>query len=145
MTWLPDGYSQIFRTYVFGPSDFRLHYATLQHAGAIQGKEGIKFCHLATLACEPGLNFEIKSFLLFPLTPLRVLSRRRRRNLIPDFRETAAAPLPNTNHNLIYNMEPGNQPNHRAAPPSPHFFYQGPATWPHPRIGLHTLVFENHI
>ena len=32
ITWLPDGYSQIFRSYVFGPSGFwtmaPLHYAT---------------------------------------------------------------------------------------------------------------------
>ena len=88
-SWLPDGYSQIFRSYVFGPSGFRtmapLRYAakfdpflsldcarvegvgaqsnfaiwqpcltylyicfTAVHPAAIQGKEGIKFCHLAT-------------------------------------------------------------------------------------------------
>ena len=62
-SWLPDGYSQIFRSYVFGPLGFwsmaPLRYAAkfdpflsldcALHPGAIQGKEGIKFCHLATL------------------------------------------------------------------------------------------------
>ena len=54
-TGLPDGYSQIFRWYVFGPSGFwtkaPLRYAAKfdRRGGAIQGKEGIKFCHLATL------------------------------------------------------------------------------------------------
>ena len=43
--WLPDGYSQIFRSCVFGPSGFctmallLLRYA--QHPGKIQGLEGI--------------------------------------------------------------------------------------------------------
>ena len=65
-TWLPDGYSKILRSYMFGPSGFwtmaPLRYAAkfdplpflgvrphALHPGAIQGKEGIKFCHLATL------------------------------------------------------------------------------------------------
>ena len=64
--WLPDGYSLIFRivcVWPFGLEGLWLRYATLQnlipsfpwiaphalHPGAIQGKEGIKFCHLATL------------------------------------------------------------------------------------------------
>ena len=63
--WLPNGYSQIFRSYVFGPLGFwtmaPLRYAAkfdpflsldcgrVEGVGA-QGKEGIKFCHLATLA-----------------------------------------------------------------------------------------------
>ena len=49
--WLPDGYSQIFRLDVFGPSGFWT-MAPLRYAGAIQGREGTKFCHLATM---PGL------------------------------------------------------------------------------------------
>ena len=71
---MPDGYSQIFRLRVFGPFGL-LYYgsATLRrkikslpflglrphalHPGAIQGKEGIKFCHLATLI-EGGLEME---------------------------------------------------------------------------------------
>ena len=68
---LPDGYSQVFRSYVFGPSGFwtiaPLCYAAkfdpflslrphALHPGAIQGKEGIKFCHLATM-CEMGRDF----------------------------------------------------------------------------------------
>ena len=62
--WLPDGYRQILKLYVFGPSGFwtmaPLRYAAkfdpflsldcALHPGTIQGKEGIKFCHLATLA-----------------------------------------------------------------------------------------------
>ena len=42
-TWLPDGYSQIFRLYLFGPSGF-MDYgsATLR----------FKICHLATLGCN---------------------------------------------------------------------------------------------
>ena len=65
-SWLPDGYNRILRSYVFGPSGFwtmaPLRYAAkfdpfssldctphALHPGAIQGKEGIKFCHLATL------------------------------------------------------------------------------------------------
>ena len=64
-SWLPDGYSQILRSHVFGPLGF-LTVAPLRykirsllflglrppalHPGKIQGKEGIKFCHLATLA-----------------------------------------------------------------------------------------------
>ena len=68
-SWLPDGYSQIFRSYVFGPRGFwtmaPLRYAAKfdpflsldypSHAlrpGAIQGKKRIKFCHLATLVTE---------------------------------------------------------------------------------------------
>ena len=70
---LPDGNSQILRSYVFGPSGFwtvaPLRFAAkldpfpsldcdpkpstlcpqALHPGAIQGKEGIQFCHLATL------------------------------------------------------------------------------------------------
>ena len=63
---LPDGYSQNFRSFVFGPLGLKdygsaplrckigsLPFLGLRpHAlrpGAIQGKEGIKFCHLATL------------------------------------------------------------------------------------------------
>ena len=66
LPWLPDGYSKIFRFCVFGPSGLKDYgSATLRckigslpflgsrphalHPGAIQGKEGIKFCHLATL------------------------------------------------------------------------------------------------
>ena len=67
--WLSDGYSQILRSYVFGPSGSwtmaPLRYATQQnlihsfpwiaphararalHPGAILGKEGIKFCSVA--------------------------------------------------------------------------------------------------
>ena len=55
--WLPDGYSQIFRSYVFGPSGLWLRYATLQnlipsfpfiaphahHPGAIQGRKASNF------------------------------------------------------------------------------------------------------
>ena len=58
-TWLPDGYSWIFRSYVFGPSGFwtmaplrckilSLPFLGLRQGGGrgatIQGKEGIKFC-----------------------------------------------------------------------------------------------------
>ena len=62
---MPDGYSQIFISYVFGPSGFwtmappRYRQNMIPsfpwiappalHPGAIPGKEGIKFCHLATL------------------------------------------------------------------------------------------------
>ena len=54
---LPDGYSQIFGSYMFDPSGIwtmaPLHYTTLRphalHPGAIQGKEGVKFCYLATV------------------------------------------------------------------------------------------------
>ena len=70
LTWLPDGDSQILRSYVFGPlfgpsglkdngsatlhcKIWSLPFLGLRphalHPGAIQGKEGIKFCHLATL------------------------------------------------------------------------------------------------
>ena len=58
--WLPDGYSQIFRLYLFGPLGFwtmaplrctakfdpflSLDCAPALHPDAIQGKEGIKFC-----------------------------------------------------------------------------------------------------
>ena len=63
--WLPDGYSQIFRSYVFGHSGFWtialqryiakfhpfLSFLGLRQGGgrggAIQGKEGIKFCSAA--------------------------------------------------------------------------------------------------
>ena len=65
-SWLPDGYSWIFRSYVFGSSGFwtmpPLHYAakfdpflssdcalTPSTPAQIQGREAIKFCHLATL------------------------------------------------------------------------------------------------
>ena len=65
-TWLPDDYGRIFRLYVFGPLGFWTMaplrcaakfdpFLSLDcappalHPGAIQGKEGIKFCHLATL------------------------------------------------------------------------------------------------
>ena len=64
-SWLPDGYSKIFRSYVFGPSGFwtmsplrcaakfdpflSLDFAPALHPGPTRGKEGIKFCHLATL------------------------------------------------------------------------------------------------
>ena len=65
--WVPDGNSQISRSYVFGPSGLKDYgSATLcckiwsfpflglrphaLHPGTIQGKDGIKFCHLATLA-----------------------------------------------------------------------------------------------
>ena len=58
---LPDGYSQIFRLYVFGPSGLKDYgSATLRckirslpflgwwrAGGAVQGKEGIKFCSVA--------------------------------------------------------------------------------------------------
>ena len=72
--WLSDGYSQNFGSYVFGPSGFwtmapvpvrcaakfdpflSLDFApTPLHPGAIQGKEGIKFCHLATLNSTVGV------------------------------------------------------------------------------------------
>ena len=67
LTKSPAGDSQILRLYTFGPlirlegTMAPLHYATkfdqfsllglrsYLHSGAIQGKEGIKFCHLATL------------------------------------------------------------------------------------------------
>ena len=64
LSWLPDGYSQILRLCLaLRASGLWLRYAALQnlipsfpwnapHAlypGTIQGKEGIKFCHLATL------------------------------------------------------------------------------------------------
>ena len=62
--WLPDGYSQIFKSYVFGPSGLKVYgSASLRckicslpflglrpgggRGGAIQGKEGIKFCSVA--------------------------------------------------------------------------------------------------
>ena len=57
-TWLPDGYSQILRVFVFGPSGLKDYgSATLQNVIPsmdcpphwIQGMDGIKFCHLATL------------------------------------------------------------------------------------------------
>ena len=67
-TWLPAGYSQIFRLSAFSPSGLKdwLYYALLQnlipsfpwiappalHPGAIQGKGGIKFCHLANLVSQ---------------------------------------------------------------------------------------------
>ena len=63
---MPDGYSQIFRMYVFGPSGFwtmaplRCKMQNALHPGAIQGKEGIKFCYLATLegGAVPQWHFE---------------------------------------------------------------------------------------
>ena len=65
-SWLSDGYSLMFRSYVFGPLGLKdygsatLHCKILSlpflglrphtlHTGAMQGKEGIKFCHLVTL------------------------------------------------------------------------------------------------
>ena len=59
-TWLPDGYSQILDLIILmclalWASGLLLRYATLQNLipgeckGAIQGKEGTKFWHLATL------------------------------------------------------------------------------------------------
>ena len=64
--WLPDGYNQTFRSQVFGPSGFwimaPLRYTAkfdpflgppALHPGTIQGKEGIKFFHLATLLRSP--------------------------------------------------------------------------------------------
>ena len=71
--WLPDGYGQISRSYVLGSLGFwimaSLRYTAkfdpflaldcaklpwiappTLHPGAIQGKEGIKFCHLAILS-----------------------------------------------------------------------------------------------
>ena len=83
-TVLPDGNSQILRLYVFGPSGFwtmaPLCYAAkfdpflsldcaptpstlvpqALHPGAIQGKEGIKFSHLATLILHPPFPPQIK-------------------------------------------------------------------------------------
>ena len=67
---LPDGDYQIFKLYVFGPSGLKDYgSATLRykirslpflglrphalHPGAVQGKEGINFCHLATLQPQP--------------------------------------------------------------------------------------------
>ena len=64
--WLPDGYSQYVISYVFGPLGLKDYGSALLcckiwsppflglrphalHPGAIQGKEGIKFCHLVTL------------------------------------------------------------------------------------------------
>ena len=75
--WLPDGYSQILRLYAFGPLGCKDYgSATLRwkiwslpflglcphalHPGAIQGKEGIKFCHLATSAAAPDSLFEMR-------------------------------------------------------------------------------------
>ena len=57
---MPDGYSNIIRSYVFGPSGVWLRYAMLQNLSpsfpwiapgwrAWGRKEGIKFCQLATL------------------------------------------------------------------------------------------------
>ena len=48
---LPDGDSRILRSHVFGPSGFWT-MAPLRYAAKFDpflGKEGIKFCHLATL------------------------------------------------------------------------------------------------
>ena len=67
---LPDGYSRIFKSYVVGPfglldcgsATLRCKIGSLPflglrphslHPGAIQGKEGIKFCHLATFGTNP--------------------------------------------------------------------------------------------
>ena len=72
-SWLPDGYSQIFRSYVSGPSGLKdygsamlcckigsLPFLGLRphdlHPGTVQGKEGIKFFHLATLRVEIDLQ-----------------------------------------------------------------------------------------
>ena len=65
ISWLPDGYIRNFKMLVFGPSGLwtmsplrcaakfdpflSLDCAPALHPDAIQGKEGIKFCHLATL------------------------------------------------------------------------------------------------
>ena len=56
--WLPDGYSRIFRSYVFGPSGFwtmaPLHCAAIidpflsLNCARVEGG-GIKFCHLSTM------------------------------------------------------------------------------------------------
>ena len=52
-TWLPDDYSQIFRSHVFGPSGFWT-MAPLRYAAKFDpflsldcAKEGIKFCSVA--------------------------------------------------------------------------------------------------
>ena len=95
LSWLPDSYRQIFRSYVFGLSGFwtmaLLHYTAkfdphTLHSGAIQGKEG-HFCHLATLIqiitqnlCRNFMTFSV--FLghrLHSSLPHRCLHRRGRR------------------------------------------------------------------
>lgn len=64
VTWLPDGYSQIFGLYVFGPLGFwtmaPLCYAAKfdplvsLDCARVEGM-GIKFCHLATLGSQGSL------------------------------------------------------------------------------------------
>ena len=56
--WLPDGYSQFFRSYVLGPLGLEgpwLRYATLQNL--IPCFSWIKFCHLATLDTGTELGY----------------------------------------------------------------------------------------
>ena len=75
LSWLPDGDSQIFRSYVFCPSGFwtmtPLHSAML--AAKFDPLEGIKFCHLATLlsfcptvsqSLSPSLQIQLSSLSL---------------------------------------------------------------------------------
>ena len=76
--WLPDGYRQILKWYVFGPSGLNENdSATLRckigslpflglrphalHPGTIQGKEGIQFFHLATLCRKENYNANLDS------------------------------------------------------------------------------------
>ena len=76
--WLPDGYSRIFRilgVLPFGLLDYgsatlrykiwSLPFLGLRphalHPGAIQGKEGIKFCHLATMIASITTAIDLRS------------------------------------------------------------------------------------
>ena len=84
MSWLPAGYSQIFRLFVFDPSGLKdygsasLHckirsipFLGLRrgggHGGTIQGKKGIKFCHLATLVSVGAKDGLFRGKSLLPL------------------------------------------------------------------------------
>ena len=81
-TWLSDGYRQIF--WPFGLLDYgsatlrckiwSLPFLGLRphslHPGAIQGKEGIKFCHLATLLWIPLVSIFCSHFLPPPFSQI---------------------------------------------------------------------------
>ena len=132
---MPEGNSQTLRLYVFGPLGVKglwLRYAALQnlipsfpwsapialHPSAIHEKEGIKFCHLATLQLIAKLTIFVPPGLLrrphlrAALRPWQVcahqLDRHRRQRLVDHLRcLIITMKLSNLNKFYFSNMRDG--------------------------------------